>query len=756
MNTAVTGSRLIGDDEAGKVAHALDSAPRDPNALTVTQLERFLSEIRDQPQWRREADKASDYYDGNQLDAQTIQALDDKGLGPLITNLIAPTVNAVLGMEAKTRTDWHVGADDDRYADVADALNAKLHEAERESQADRANSDAYAGQIKAGFCAVEVSRESNPFKYPYRVAVIHRSELFWDWRDRSPDWSQARYVVRKRAYDADHIATFFPEHGEAIRAAGQWRDWSDYLTLDSRMSADLLHSLDQGLRTSWDDLDWRDTSRNRVTCFEVWYRVWVRGLVLKLPGGRVIEFNTDNNYHRAVVASGLVQPQVAIFDRIRCAFYIGPIRVRDYATNRRRFPYIPFFGYREDLTGVPYGLIRSMLSPQDEVNARTAKMMWLLNSRRTTADSDAVDEKYNTLSQVSREIGRADAFIVTNPSRTNKQGAITVDDNQDLSLQQFQVMQERKQAIQEAAGVYSAMMGQNSNASSGMAIQSLVEQGVTTLAEINDNYRTARRLVGEELLSLIKEDMIQQAEVLVDNGMAKRRVMVNIPRKDETGRAYKENDVQTAPVKVALSDVPSTATYRQQQFGQFAEILKSMPPNFQALLVPFALEMSDFSRRKEMATFLRAQLGIVADPNSPEAQQAQQQQEQQQAAAAQLQMQDAQSKIDEREAKAEKARAEAQRVLADMGAPQGDDGSQARIAALTQELMALKQQLADKQAELAIRLKQTEMHEAAETQRTLIKAEAQAGAERIALEFERLMSQLRQEVAAQQARTEPA
>ncbi len=699
MTHAVTGFRLLDDEPAGQTAFAYDKAKPDPNALSVLQLERWLDEIRNQPQWRREADKCCDYYDNNQLSAEALDLREQLGLGELTTNLIAPTVNAVLGMEAKTRTDWQVGADDDKYGDVAEALSAKMHEVERETQADRATSDAYAALIKAGFGAVEVSRESNPFRYPYRVAYIHRSELFWDWHCRRPDWSDARYVVRKKQFDADHIAAFFPRHKEVIQSAGHWPDWAHRLTFDARMSADLMHSIDQGLRTSWDDLEWRDTTRNRVTCFEVWYRVWVRGLVLKLPGGRVIEFNARNPYHRAVVAAGAVQPQISVFDRIRCAFYIGPIRVQDIATNKRRFPYIPFFGYREDLTGVPYGLIRSMLSPQDEINARAAKMMWLLNARRVKVDSDAVDPQYNTISDVSRELGQADAFVVMNQNRVNKNGGIQVDENMQLSDQQFRIMQERKQAIQEAAGVYAALMGQQSNASSGLAIQSLVEQGVTTLAEINDNYRLARRGVGEALLELIKEDMIHQTEVLVDNGTAKRRIIVNIPRQNpETGQQYKENDVQTAPVKVALSDVPSTATYRQQQFGQFAEILKSMPPEYQALLVPFALEMSDFSRRKEMAEFLRKQLGIVADPNSPEAQQAEQATQQAQAQAAQLEQAKAQAEIAERQARARKLEAEAAKTAqpdqsAQPAAPQDNSAIEIEKARIQQETELEKERI---------------------------------------------------------------
>lgn len=251
MNTSVTGFRLL-DGSDGATAHARDQAPAEPGALSVSQLERWLDEIRDQPSWRREADKACDYYDGNQLDAETLARLDEKGLGPLVTNLIQPTVNAVLGMEAKTRTDWRVGADDDRYQDVAEALSAKMHETEREAQADTATSDAYASQIKAGFGVVEVSRNSNPFNYPYRVTSVPRSEIYWDWRSRTLDWSDARYVVRKKRYDADHIAAFFPEHREMIIAAASWRDWADYLTNEARMSADFFNSLGQGTRRPTD------------------------------------------------------------------------------------------------------------------------------------------------------------------------------------------------------------------------------------------------------------------------------------------------------------------------------------------------------------------------------------------------------------------------------------------------------------------------------------------------------------------------
>ena len=76
--------------------------------LSVARLEDFLDEIKNQPQWRRQADKEADYYDGNQLDASQIEEYEGRGYAPLITNLVKPTIDVVLGMEAKSRADWMV------------------------------------------------------------------------------------------------------------------------------------------------------------------------------------------------------------------------------------------------------------------------------------------------------------------------------------------------------------------------------------------------------------------------------------------------------------------------------------------------------------------------------------------------------------------------------------------------------------------------------------------------------------------------
>ena len=152
---------------------------KDPSALTLEEFTEFLDEIRDQPAWRAKADREMDYADGNQLDSELLRRQKELGVPPAVENLIGPALLSVSGYESVTRTDWRVTPDGDTNGqDVADAINFKLNKAERHSKADKAVSAAFRSMIGSGIGWVEVSRESDPFKYPYRCTPIHRNEIF--------------------------------------------------------------------------------------------------------------------------------------------------------------------------------------------------------------------------------------------------------------------------------------------------------------------------------------------------------------------------------------------------------------------------------------------------------------------------------------------------------------------------------------------------------------------------------------------------
>ena len=245
------------------------------DGLSLEQFTRIFDEIQNQPAWRAKADREMEYVDGNQLNSEILEAQRKVGMPPAIEPLIGPAVEAVAGLEAKTRTDWRVTAEGVGGDDVADAINHKVNQAERQSGADKACSDAFKPELCVGVGWVEVSRESDPFKYRYRCNAVHRNEIFWDMLDKKYDLPDARWLVRRRWTDAAYVKILFPQHAELIdRCIGQWTGQYD-LSTDGGASTDMAMSWDQERGWSVEEQEWRDTENGRVCLFEVWYRRWV-------------------------------------------------------------------------------------------------------------------------------------------------------------------------------------------------------------------------------------------------------------------------------------------------------------------------------------------------------------------------------------------------------------------------------------------------------------------------------------------------
>jgi len=590
---------------------------RNDSGMSLATLEDMLSDLRYQPPWREEADVCDDYYDAHQLKTDRLQKMEALGIPPLVTNLIAPVINSQLGMEAKSRTDWRVTEEDEADEvpeDVLLALNARLNKVERESRADRAISDAYAAQLKSGVGWAEVSRNSDVMAYPYRVVDVDRNEMWWDWRAKQPDLSDARYLIRKRRFDQDVLTAMMPEHAELIKWAvtDRFKTWQWETLAQLNNSTDLAYAAHLERVTNLDENEWRDAERKRATVFEVWYRQWKRGPVLYLPNGRIVPFDRQNPRHVAAVRQGMIIPQHKVFSSLRVAFFLGCHRLYDQPTpyKHQHFPYVPFFGYRESRTGIRYGMIRNMISPQNVVNSADAKMHWLLNAKRIIADSDAIDMQYNTWKQVQEQVASPNAVVLLDPNKPNARFKVETDFQ--LSAQQFSRRQQAAADIEAAAGVYKAALGKEGAATSGVGIDSLIEQSNIMMAEINDNYSFSRRQVGELVFSLVFEDMIGKEMKIAFKEKGKKRI-VHLNRKavNEQGQEVVENDISAIRTKVALSDVPSTASFKSQQLRIVSEVAKSLPPQMQALLVPAMVMLTDMPDKEDTAEAIRKLAGIT-------------------------------------------------------------------------------------------------------------------------------------------------
>lgn len=597
--------------ELSEAREADASTGYEAGALTLQEFSDYFHEIENQPAWRAKADREMEYYDGNQLSSEILQRQQQIGMPPAIEPLIGPAIDAVLGLEAKTRADWRVLPDsqDDSGDEVAKALNFKLNQAERHSKADKACSDAFKTQVAAGIGWVEVSRNPDPFKFPYRCKAIHRNEIWWDMLATEEDLSDARYLIRRRWTPTSQAKLLFPDKAALIgQVVSGWPMYEGLGTTEGGTSTDLMSAWDDQRGWSVEEQQWRDMTGKRVCLFEVWYRRWNRVLVLKMPDGRVVEYDRRNPLHVQFVAIGATVPEWAIVPKMRMSMWMGPHRLSDGPSPYRhqKFPYVPFWGKKEDRTGVPYGLVRGMMYMQDNVNATNSKLRWGMAAVRTTRTKGAVN---GTDAQFRKEVSRVDADIILNREEMAKQGAMfKVERDFELNQQQYQMLQDSRAGIQRVSGISPSLQGAQGGATSGIQEATQLEQSTQALAEVNDNFATSRAEVGDLLLSLQVEDMIGREETVRIKGDPLRpetEVRLNVPTQDDDGITYLDNDVERTKLKVALNDVPSTPSYRSQQLSAMSEAFKAMPPQFQQVAMPYLIALMDLPNREDIIKAVR-------------------------------------------------------------------------------------------------------------------------------------------------------
>ncbi|WP_421233842.1 portal protein [Aeromonas jandaei] len=648
----------------------INAKPKAPKkgGLDTQQLLKMMSDINGQPDWRSLANRACAYYDGDQLPPEVVKVLKERGQPITIHNLVAPTIDGVLGMEAKSRTDLMVVADDhdDELEQLAEAVNAEYSDMCRLGGLDRARGEAYGGQIKTGVGWVEVCRRDDPFGPRYKFSSVHRDEVYWDWHSREPDLSDCRWLMRRRWVDLDEAKTMFPSKAQAL----EWgvNDWTGMVSLTSIEGLDpnLVSAYDEWSQFSGKEVEWCSRERDRVLLQVVYYRTYDLREVLLLDSGRALEFDKTNQLHIAALSIGRARLERRPVAVIRESWFVGPHHLvdRPCTAPHNMYPLVPFWGYRKDRTGEPYGLIARAMPAQDEVNLRRIKLTFLLQAKRVIMDKDATNMSRD---QVLEQVERPDGYIELNPDRQNKTSvsdAFKVEQDFNVAAQQFQVMQDSVKLIQDTMGVYAAFLGQGSTGQSGVAISNLVEQGATTLSEINDNYRMGCQQVGQLALAYLLEDMARKRNYKVtinrDDPRRRKAVVVNVEQED--GKLT--NDVTRLRAHIALAPIQQTAAYKQQLAERMTQAMSQLPPEAAAACFDLLVELMDVPRKAEFVERIRNALNIQKDPDemSDEERAAAEQQAQLAQMQQQMAMQEMQAKLAELEGKAAKWQAEAQRI----------------------------------------------------------------------------------------------
>lgn len=607
-----------GADLVAGVSMSTQTAP--DGSYSKAQLQRFLTDIRFEPAWRRDAEVESAYYDNDQLEAETIRRLKEIGIPPVIVNMAAATIDSVSGLEVLTRASLRVVEETEDSHDVAQAMNVKFKEAQRLTEFNELAGDQFHEATKIGISWLEVSRNPDPFGYPYKVSLVPWREMYPDYRARAWNYEDGRFIVRAKWFDFDTLVRYFPKHADTIRHASWggggtegWLDW-ETLNYESRPSSNLLNSADDTRRFTLEDDEWNQQYRGRIRLYEILYTVPRNVECLRLRDGRVVTLDRESPMHYEALRRGMAVHTTGTTMDWRQAYFIGPERLLDRPLETNRPHYIPMVAYRRDADGAPYGLMRRLKSVQQAINARYMRMLYDLSSRKVLIDDDAVDD----MSRTAEEINRVNSMVVLRADRRNPDG-LKIAPAVDTTQIAYQFLQEAKTNIYEVTGLRPEFLGATMDSGrSGVAIERLVEQTHQVLGRIEQNRRSAKAASGRQLLAYMLSDMGLLNDVPVETDTRSDGKVKHIILNARGADGSRSNDILMARMRVALAPAPDSVTYQQEKFRSLTEVVKSLPPEMQPMFIDLIIRAAGLPDSEEMLERVRSATGYGPEPKDPE------------------------------------------------------------------------------------------------------------------------------------------
>lgn len=603
-----------------------------------------------------------DYYDGLQWTEEDAQELLSRGQAPLVFNEIKPTLDWMIGTERRTRIDFKVLARRKENTDSAEAKTQLLKYLSDTNKAPYHRSKAFADAVKAGLGWLETGVRGDPTDELLYTRAENWRNMLYDSNSVEPDLSDARYVFRWKWADEDIALAYFPDRADKIRSAVKntaningYDANDEFWYMGARVTQpgqDYTVSL--GRYKPYDGSPFQISRRTRVKLIECWYRVPT--LKRRFAGGDLEGevFDSNNQDHLEELK------QYSLYDKleleVRCAIFCDAGLLFDGPSpyKHNRLPFVPVWCYRRKRDNAPYGVIRGLRDPQDDLNKRNSKSLWILSSNRVIADEGAVED----WDELRDEVARPDMLVVKRPGKE-----ITIDRDVQLAEEHLMLMDRNVQHIRNVGGVTSENLGRQTNANSGVAIQSRQEQGGVVTTEPFDNLHFAMQLLGEMELSNVEQFYTEPkvVRILGARGGAK---YIEVNQITEDGEVL--NDITEDQADFVVSEQDYRSTLRQAMFESMFDItsrLAQMNPQVALNLLDLVVEMADLPNKDELVQRIR-QISGQRDPDqdpTPEEQAAMQANAQMQELQQQLAVQTAQEQLRKLSAEADSMDSKAMR-----------------------------------------------------------------------------------------------
>lgn len=541
--------------------------------LDLTKLKAMVVEATDLTSEAREAsERDRDYYDDHQWTAEEIKALQNKGQPIITMNRIKRKVDAMVGIEQQSRVDPRAYPRNPQDEDASDAATKALVYVDDNTRFDAKKSAAFENMIVEGYGGVEVGVEQKRGQFEVTVTRLRWEEIFFDPHSREKDFSDAQYIGIMKWMSMDAAMSMYQGMFE-----GSPEELQDLLSTNVRNDQDGETFEDRPFETN--SFRWTDDRLKRVRVAQMYYKrggVWY--LCVFTGGGKI--YSDVSSY---VDEDG--QPTCPI---ILMTAYID-------RENRR------------------YGVVRSMISAQDEINKRRSKALHFFSARQTMGVKGAVD----SVTALKRELADPNGHVEINIEQFEDSARagirpFEVMPTNDLGASQFSMLTEAKSEI-DMIGPNASLLGQLSGDQSGRAIMAQQQAGFAELAPIYDSLRDWNLRVYRAMWERIKQFWTEERWVRVTDARgATEFIGLNVP----TGQMQMvqgpegpmiapmmQNPVAEMDLDIIIDDAPDHVTLQHEAFEQLTQLAQAgipVPPEM-------IIENSSVRNKAELLEAMRQQ-----------------------------------------------------------------------------------------------------------------------------------------------------
>lgn len=278
------------------------------------------------------------------------------------------------------------------------------------------------------------------------------------------------------------------------------------------------------------------------------------------------------------------------------------------------FTLVPYFCYFR--RGNPFGAIRNLLSPQEQLNKADSQELHIINQTANSGWTVQEGSLANGMSPNDLESrGSEEGLVISYHKgfeRPEKIKPNTIPTGLD------RIAQKSAASLKSISGINDALLGTEGRDVSGVAIDRKLTRGTSMMLGPMDNLAKTRHLVAKKILELLQTFYNNQRVIHIANeddpSVGPQSIEINVPDQEREDSIL--NDITLGKYGIVISTAPARDSFDEVQFAEMMSMRNS------GVTIPddAVISRSHLHKKEELAKRVRIRNG--EEPPTPEQQEA--------------------------------------------------------------------------------------------------------------------------------------